>query len=970
MNKINKFGFLAVICMLLGCVSAQAQTVVHNKAYYDAITYEWTDADGSSYTNSITEVATNPYQIVALLKKVYCDPNIPGPKYSAWDANGRRERQVYYGAVTGGWNIAASDVIAPYEDGYTPLIVSVKNELNLYDGDTPQQSGGWWPTTNTYSSNFFTSTQELIDYVSDNIASVQLLTDGLRIGSGEKAGTAFNINGNYNRFFILGKGQARQKDSYVTNYENNNGVIAGERVPFKSMFEQFSPTDGSEGSEITDFYARMIDGDIYSVVHDCASVIQVEHYFSMAGKAGTEPKSLTGLNFFIPDYRLKYWETTVESGGWWSTTYTLDGRTMNPYKDITGYSYGDASYLTANYAQYNATYAPLVGIYTITLDANAAVAEQEHTYNVVLDWTSSLNNMAGETVPQSYTVYIVLTNEDGEEINDELVVTGETTYTYQVPQNEHSYTITYVVKGVPADGEHDMFIAWSNQSSVIIPGWNDFLSLALDHYESDYVIDGEKNYYRNFLVAENNDIANALTIGDIAEGLNELTLYRFDTENPDVKTAVAVLTLTTTSRGNVNYSIAYDEQEILNGYALNELGIATQGNLGNFDEQEPIDLSEIMFVDQFTAVTAENEHPNRYGYVLATNGKSSNDIEVPVMKTTQSLDGFYTLEEVMNDTEAQLPTFIKNANVEMNLSTNPGVYYYTLTRGDNAMPTENISKQQRRTDGTYIEMLDVLPQYFNTVAEPGIVNRLDDNILTGNIGDFTAYQPVVWTFGSDRVKHDGENSYGSPVWKTGVADIAVDVHGIRSESEWGTWKDENGQWCNIFNPIITVTGMLPEGQSIDYEPFMYRVWRLCDDVRGYNTDPETGKYRNDETADRSANALICEEQTDEASVTFGSEENEEYAFGALSSTSIKFLARFYYVKAGEAQNDGPMYYVVDKLVDWTNMVTGIDEINAAGEVSKTYFNAQGLESNVPFDGVNIVVTRYSDGSTKTSKVVK
>ena len=65
-----------------------------------------------------------------------------------------------------------------------------------------------------------------------------------------------------------------------------------------------------------------------------------------------------------------------------------------------------------------------------------------------------------------------------------------------------------------------------------------------------------------------------------------------------------------------------------------------------------------------------------------------------------------------------------------------------------------------------------------------------------------------------------------------------------------------------------------------------------------------------------------------------------------------------------------MYYVVDQLVNWTEMRTAVNEINAIVEVGKTYYNAQGIESDKPFKGVNIVVTHYSDGSTKTSKIVK
>ena len=85
MKAKNFFGFtIAALFVLLGVMSADAQPVVHPKAYYDAITYTWTGADGVTHENAITEEATDPYQIVALLKKVYCDPRLPGPLKSAY----------------------------------------------------------------------------------------------------------------------------------------------------------------------------------------------------------------------------------------------------------------------------------------------------------------------------------------------------------------------------------------------------------------------------------------------------------------------------------------------------------------------------------------------------------------------------------------------------------------------------------------------------------------------------------------------------------------------------------------------------------------------------------------------------------------------------------------------------------------------------------------------------------------------
>ena len=968
MRTKNILGLMiAAMFVMFGVTTAMSQSVVHNKAYYDAITYQWTDASGVSHTNALTDEATDPYQIVALLKKVYCDPNVPGPLYSAYDKDGNRERSVYYGPIAGGWNISANDVTPPYEEGYTILMVALNNDITTYGGDTPQGSG-WW--SNTYNSNFFTNTNDLIDYIRNNIACVQLLTDGLRVGSGMMSGTTFNISGEYNRFFVIGKGQARQKDIWVTNYENNNNVIAGEAVPFKFMFEEFSPTSGREGSQITDFYSKMVSGKLYPVIHDCMSVIDKEHDFSMAGKNGTEYKSLTGMNIFIPDYRLMYWEKDTTWTSWFTTHHgKYDARTQNPYKTVDGQEFADARYVTANYAAYNQDYAPRMGIYLVNLEAAAEPTAQEHVYNVVLDWTSSLDDLASEDVPQTYILYLVVTDEDGNEVHQEIVVTNENSYTYEVPQNEHSYTLTYIVYAKPSDGDHDMFVAWSNQASVVIPGWYDFLNLALNHYESDYVASEELNYYRNFLNVQNDDAVNALTPARVQDGENSFTLYRMDAAFPDVMVPVAQLTLT--ANGNVRYAISYENQEPLAGY---NVPITTSGNL-NVGAGDAIDLSPITFVDQFTALTTFNDHPVRYAYVLALNddSKTTNTVEVPVLKTSSDIEGFYTLDEVMGDVDHSLTDGVKSTNLKMNLVNNPAIYYYTIERGDNCAPNEAVSKLQRRTDGTFMEMNNHYDLAGN-IYEAGPYNLLDADMLTGTPGDFAAYAPVIWTFGEDRVKEDGENSYGSPIMRTGVGSTNITVEGVHTEGETGVWKDEDNQQCWIYYPTISVFGEVPEDAGVDYKPFMFRVWRECNDIRGYYFD-EAGKPVNDPEADRSPSKLIIEEQTDQnAIVDLGGEwDVNPYGFGAKKNAEIQFRVRFYYMRTDpplRAGENGPLYYVVENIINWNEIPTSIFEVNAANEVNVTYINAQGLKSDKPFNGVNIVITRYSDGSTKTTKMVK
>ena len=959
----NIFRLFAALLMTLGIFSAQAQTAVHPKAYYDAIKYQWTDASGVSHENAITDEATDPYQIIALLKKVYCDPNIPGPHYSAYKEDGiTREREVDYGAVGGGWNISADDVIKPYEDGYTLLMVSVKENLTLRTNDD-------------YGSYEFPNAEALVTYIGNNIDAVQLLTDGLRIGEGMRAGTTFNISGEFNRFFMLGKGQARQKTKWVTDEEEDDNRTYGERVPFKSMFEEFSPTDGSVNSEITDFYFQMVAGAAYPVVHDCASVLQNEHYFSMAGKNRHESRSLTGLNIFIPDYRLLYWErydTIKNDWGWVTAINHVAGRMMNPYYDLNGNQIRSRhSYFEVDYAQYNPDYAPEVGIYTIKLEGKAEPAAEEKTYNVTLDWTSSLDDMAHGTVGQDYILYLVLTDEYGNETREEIITTTETTYTYPVPQDEHSYTLSYIVFGQPNDGEHDMFVAWSNQVDVVIPGWNDFLTLKLNHYESDYVKTDELNYYRNFLNVHNEDAVNGLTPARVAEGENSFTLYRYDITDA---TLVPVATMKLSGTNNIRYNIEYTNQMTL---ASEPVNVTTSGNL-NLTNNGTLDMSSILFVDQFTAGTALNEHPSRYYYVLKLDNadKSTNTVEVPVYKTNADLKGYYTEAEVLEDTAPELLAGVKNGSVEVNLLANPAIYYYTVERGNNALPNQEISHMQLRTDGTFMEMSNTLGQA-GMIIDAGYNLFKDPMTLTGDAGDYMTYQTVIWTFGEDRVNNgpghiDNVNSYGSQIMKTGVTDLDVTVNGTRSDGTYSNWRDENNEWCSIYNPVLTIDATLPTDASVEYEPYMVRVWRDCDQIRN-SVIVENGHRANDWWSPRPVRELIVDEYTNETHIDLGSLAGNELAFGATNSAKISFVVRYYYKVADATraiEAGAPLYYVVEEIIPWENIPTNVAEISVAQEGVSTFYNAQGIKSDKPFDGVNIVVTTYSDGSTKTTKVVR
>lgn len=74
--------------------------------------------------------------------------------------------------------------------------------------------------------------------------------------------------------------------------------------------------------------------------------------------------------------------------------------------------------------------------------------------------------------------------------------------------------------------------------------------------------------------------------------------------------------------------------------------------------------------------------------------------------------------------------------------------------------------------------------------------------------------------------------------------------------------------------------------------------------------------------------------------------------------------------AALAQSTGYMVMPLNLTGSNDQIVTGIDRVDNVSQVVETrYIDLQGRVSNMPHSGVNVVVTRYSDGSTTTRKVM-
>lgn len=418
MRKIINLMFaLAAVAFLSATLNAQP--VVKPKSFYEGKTYTWTNANGGTVTSNLADPATDPRQIMALLKEVYTNKEIPGIWQCGYTADGKREGDIDYTIDNGVWGLSKDPIYKAYdipegdykpkEEGYTTLIVKVKDD--------------WKPVMKQNLSQ-----DETLNYIANSIESVQILTDGVYIpatgADGKKnpnPGAVYRLSGNANRLFFMTKGRGRAVPGW------NSYEVIRSYAPFNGMFEEYSPVAVSGGQVVENFYTKLVDGDIFKVEHDCSSVPGNEHYFCMMGAKGTKKFDVTDLIVTIPDYRLRYWDQRDKQGN-----------------------------SNMIYTNYNKNYAPSLGLYGIQLTATATPATGDE-YTVDLKWTSTLNKITGNEIDQQFKVWVRAEDGGLEPLLDANrhqveIAPGKTfQYNYKVKQGFEGREITYVVSGRPTD---------------------------------------------------------------------------------------------------------------------------------------------------------------------------------------------------------------------------------------------------------------------------------------------------------------------------------------------------------------------------------------------------------------------------------------------------------------------------------------------------------------------------------------
>lgn len=1001
---------------------------------YDAITYTWTDAEGNEHPNTpLTEIATDPDQMIALMREVYTNKNLPGNFYRGYNANGEPEDEVAYPAIgkivanytsgvgysyeysdAYGWNIGNNaqqypiksydegtssssyhlkyfdpTEYKPNDEGLTLLLVEMRdNEVDDNGNITTEWTAQYSIDMETSSTTGY-SYSDLRTMFGNLFKSVRVVPNSKRVTKNDVEGTLFKVDcDKMNRFFFLAKGRLRKADNsprnpgedWLANGSPNlrwRGSSASSpsysekvnREPFYQMFEQLSPVSLSNQVNTKDVYQALVNMESYNIEHDCQTIpfsttsTNTGHEFCLYGKESISDdcQDVRDLMFFVPDLRMKYW---------------------------SGRNDGNADVFVNYYEEY----APNIALYVIRQNEITGVQKtyegNENNYELHLTWDSNLTDF----VPKDDGVYYIY------QVNDDGTYTkvGETNSQTKelylnVAMQEHGQQVTYVIQG--QDNTGFLSLQMSNEESFIIPG--------TDASEIFQLVPNVANYSRFDPQTVQNFYANGLQIkaypGANASDYAGKTFKFYRKAGTETEwtligtaevnnegTSATVSMVETTQRQQSEYKF---------GYKANPATIAMSADAHSY---KVFDL----IYDNFKADVSANEHPSSYSYKMETADGvfHSNEMSVKVYKTQmRNLTGTFTEEYVENDEVRQDVDNSRQFDIDVEHSSKTdilryGAYRWDSSYGDAQNPyailnlnssadeEEDVSPAgQASNQGEYYSVYMNGDSYIGddvyvAQGETGQATFVDDVPANATNADEYTYAPVVETF-TGRADY---NTYGAPMQTTATGKIVVNVENA-GKSKY-TWEAD-GNTYRYYNVFVNVNTLdLPEG----YEVAKVRAWRKIDSqylgekagggYEGRLQLDSNGEYKFDEKATTATNDKLGYTDQPVNGVYPGT-------FGAIDVESgvtipMKFFVRVYFKKSANsgAKAAGDEYYIteVETPGELNNQIpTSIFGVQSYKVVTGIkYYNLAGIESDVPFQGVNIEVTTYTDGSRTTRKIMK
>lgn len=916
----------------------------------NSITYNWQDADGVTHTSNLTDKATDPRQILALLNEVYVNPDIPGyinhyeykPDLTQWPVeNQLSETYVDYEAHSRTfytWNSSTrtrtnlgprvswikcdGTVPQPNQEGATVLFVSIKDTWNA-DDIQEYYSGRYRSLPNA---------QKDLKFVEEAYESVQVIPHTLRVEDANNPGYLCMIDKvSTARFYYIAKGRVRSSNS----------------SPLYMTYEQLSPV---AQVPTDDMYEKLNSGSIYTFEHDCHDVFRgdqsavygkyIPHYAQISGIDDIEASTLTNLTLYLPDKRFKMPD---------NVSARPNGMLYNNQKPSP-----DNAVKMLSYKAF--------------LEAEATKSATDGYYDIKLDWYSWLSaDRLGATVPEEYYVYAV--NSDGTKtLLDTFIgadanyeadsplgaTTTEKTYTFRVMQQEFRQTFNFIITASPIGST---IFSESNISKVIIPGHDQFFLVGAD-YRSRYDLSTEVNIYKNDLLVRPNE--NYDGINTTADYYH---VYRLATDDDPVEIA----TISFTKNGaTYDYNISYIS--------------ASQNTTQTFDSEEPtlsgnIDESGMLrLIDRFTASTADNHHPKQYTYYISHSTQlSSNVYNVPVPKTSNTLEtaGFLKDQVDADENRSLAEEHELKITFEAKIDAQQTIERYDVHRVNGTNFHTHIGKASR-TDGTNLTVHGLHHETGNLAKELGTydasttvpISVYDD--LEYCLDLDPRYVPIITTSVNNHLGDEVKNTYGCNILDIEIPELELSALPFeRSKESYNSGTEMR------FTSEITLTPTIP---SILDGIYLYRVWRIDDDGNEVLLNSTTAPNEYSTIDD------IKGYNPSTSPITFYDSFNGKALNADNEKTSVHYVVRMYSYRLGDSMpasvgihplaeepvhDASHRYYITEKniTVNFTeDVVTGIDNVVFENVSKVMYYDTLGRASMQPWKGVNIVVCYKNDGS--------
>lgn len=990
-----------------------------------AITFTWTDAQGVQHTNSIADPATDPRHIVALLREIFINKKVPGVKAvgynsatsevpdngvacytitdaaldsKSWPGHSVNDRFQSNNAIRTIYDIptpleakdAAGNVIGHYGDytpddeGYTTLLVKMKRNL-------------------TYASARAATYDALVNGLSSDIEEVALLTQGEYYGKGDgiaKTGALYKTSGTVSSFYFISKGRARRNTRILSN------------APFYGLYEEYSPENYITGQAADNVWVTLKNGEDYNVTHDCGTVIGLKHQFSMA--ATYEEHSVNNMFFFIPDRRLENWSTRDRDGSFtcYNPSYapavamlsiplkaagTQNASVKNKW-DITLTWSSNLNAATGNVIpqKFNLYIVDDAGKRTLLkqdfADAPDAQGNYHYTYTVDKEEKGRIIRYVVEGAPLEGEFTPVASNEDLVEVPGldpnqrlQLGLNVRPVSDYRLNEQLNVYCNHLDVSNATGTYITETQLTKPNARMELYRQWTDENGKAQQVLFAtiyDFTKDGDKGYTYKQTHSNQDHLQKQSVYGPS----DNSTHFVVETGSTDGKIDFGKLEIW----DQFSASTRYNQQPGLYTYVVHYLwdGIKTDTE-GNPDG-----------VDYFYSTT----------------------VPVEVYKTTPTGNNqTFTAAQVEADsvlnTIARATLDSSKPAVTLSLEDDRDINYYKVYRLEldrNAYPSTAYKRDQDVTgyanmhgSGSY----DVFQNgtFVGTVATASGATIADE--LAMQPSDASTYArrmlPVIWT---NRYTLDGkvdstaQNTYGAPIVAVNRVGVEVKLKDDAQDTVSEFSFVQNGVRGRYYMVPLMLHATVPP----TLRPVKYRIWRSTPSgVAMEGRDKAVYQRRLNQTShpltvnvDASGAMTFDASNAGETLQTTITETKDgqnkvwipiEDYFGARSvkegdgfaNFDVTYYVRIYCVPATAAASaparaastsDTTPYYVAEAQLELpvvgSNVATSVATVDAPAQATRvTYYNAVGQVSTVPFKGVNIEVTTYSNGQRTARKLI-